>query len=1192
MPLRWRVRPQQPDLQATLARELSVDPIVAQILINRGYDSADAARQFLDAPPGELTDPDRLIDAAKAADRLAAAIRGGELITIYGDYDADGVSATSILLRGLSALGGRVAFYIPSRFAEGYGLNDPALARIGSEGGRLVVAVDCGVGAVDEIARAASRGQQLIVVDHHLPPAELPPAFAIVDPKRALHPSAASGAGRSDSEATFSDYCAAGLAFQLLRAVRSRLGRADLPEDVLDLAALGTIADVVPLVGDNRILARWGLAKMASTPTPGLAALIRAAELSGPLSARHVSFSLAPRINAAGRLGDASVAVRLLTTGDPAEAETLAAGLDAENRRRQAINEQILAEAVEQVESRKLAEGPAIVLSAAGWHAGVIGIVASHLVERYYRPVVMIAVDGAIGKGSGRSIAGLHLVETLSECGDLLERFGGHAMAAGLTIDAARIDEFGRRFTEAAGLRLTPDALVPSLQIDAEVPLGSVTESLAGQLERLAPFGAGNPEPVLAVRGVRAVTTRVLGDGLHLKLGVTDGTAYAEAIGFRLGDASELLAFTQAELDLAFTVALDRWNDKPRVQLVVRDLQTPGVDLDAVLMDGGLLIDRLFTRAGDYLANGALGIEDAAAFYTKVAGVSYDDRQTTVAALAAGDALVLTREPDNAHDPHAIRVSTTAGEQVGYLSARLAARLAPLVDAGERYTATVSQVTGGGDRHHGVNVYIRRAERWTADDHPGRATRAALASAEDDELIERLRAHLLRGRRLRAAQLEAIHAVLGGRSVHAVFGAGKARTSVIEVSAAAAVIRGVSGPVVIALPLQSQVDRLEERLGPRLRRVGIRCVRAHGALLFRQRQRLLEALHDGTADVVIASHAYLLQHPVSSPLLLAETEPTIGANLLAELLQGSGRRMQVVVFSSDTAGGREVIADSFVRAGLRLSDRRGAGDRFAVCAEVAGRGEKTMIFVSSRGEAVALAQQLRGERSGESEIAYYHGGLPLRVREVLEQMYADGTIRVLVAADGFSEDVAPPDVRQVVVAGLTEDTATLAGQLGLGGLDGRQAMVTLAYRREDGQVLRAQLAERHPPREVLAAVYRAVRDLSASSEPVTWPDGPLTNALGSTVPSRRTVSIALDILAEAAVLQREFDGQHWRVSLPPDTVRRELATSLRYTEGQREYAALDAVERWAFGPLAEMLRAVAGPGVGTGAKGAIDAIDA
>lgn len=1164
MPVRWNVAPVRPDIQALLTAALGIDPVVAQVLANRGYDTPDAARRFLDAPLNALGEPDTIVDMPAASARLAAAVSAGELITVYGDYDADGVCATSILLRGLGALGGRTAFYIPSRFTDGYGLNDGALARIAAGGGRLVVAVDCGITAVDEIARATARGQEVIVVDHHLPPAVLPAALAAVDPKR------------PDAPPSFADYSAAGLVFQVLRAVRRRLGHAEFPADLLDLAALGTIADVVPLVGDNRILARWGLLRMTSAPTLGVAALIKAAELTGPVTARHVGFSLAPRINAAGRLSDAAIAVRLLTSDDPAEADTIAAQLDAENRRRQALNERMLTEAVEQVESRRMADGPAIVLSSDGWHAGVIGIVASHLVERYYRPVILIAVDRGIGKGSGRSIAGLHLVDTLSDCTDLLQRFGGHAMAAGLTLDAGRIEEFTSRFVEAAGSRLTPEALVPTLSVDAEVPLGAVTEGLARQLDRLAPFGAANPEPLLALRGVRAVSTKVLGDGLHLKLGVTDGTAYGDAIGFRLGDTSELLAFTQAVLDLACTVVLDRWDEQVRVQLVVRDLQTPGLALDSVLTDRGLLLERLFSRAGDYLADGALGIEDAPGFYTKVAGVSYDNRQPRIAALQPGDPLILTREPGNPHDPHAIAVTTREGAQLGYLSARLAARLAPSVDIGERYAATVSQVTGGGDRSYGLNIYIRRHERRGGDDHPGAVMHAALATLSTDDLVERLRLHLLRGRRLRTPQLQAVGAVLAGERVHGIFGPGRARGAVMEIAAAGAVLQG-RRPVVIAVPLQSQVERLDERLTPRLRQLGLSAVRAHGALTFRQRQRLVDALRDQTADVVIASHAYLLEHPVPAALLLADTEPTIGANLLSAVLARSGEA-QAAVFSSvlrpdEGPPTSTVVADSFVRAGLRLVDRRDRADRDEICAEVTVRGEKTIIFTATRSGAVEVAGRLRADAgTSGGEVAYYHGGLPLRVREVLEQMYADGKIRVLVAADGFSEDVAPPDIRQVVLAGLADDSATLAGQIGLGGLDGRQCTVTLAYRRDDLATLRAQLHERHPSRETLAAIYRVVRAQTAGGVPVTWPGG----ALMEQGLSRRSVGLALDILAETGVLQREFDGDRWHISLPAEAGKRELMSSLRYREGQREAAALDAVDAWAFGPLAEILRVVAG----------------
>lgn len=504
---RWLLRPGDHEASRRLAEALGVTPVTAQVLLNRGHLTPAGARRFLEAPLEALSDPESIVDVPRAATRLSRAIETGETITIYGDYDADGVTATTILTRGLASLGGRVEWYVPSRFTEGYGLNSAALERIHSGGSRLVVAVDCGVTATDEIALAAASGQEIIVVDHHEPGPALPPALAVMDPKR------------TDAESPFREYSAAGLAFQLLRAVRKRLGRAGFPEECLDLAALGTIADVVPLVDDNRILARAGLRQMLIAPTTGIAALIRVGGISGEITSRHVGFSLAPRINAAGRLGDAGQAVRLLLTDDPAEAEGIATTLDGENRSRQQLCDQILTQAIEEVERQRLHEAPAIVLAGDGWHAGVIGIVASQLVERYYRPVVLMAVAEGVGKGSARSISAFHMVDALAGCADLLIRFGGHAMAAGLTIAADRIPDFAARFTEAASGRLRPEDLVPQIAVDAEVKLSNVTDVLAHELGALAPFGAGNPEPLLAARGLQAVSTRVMGDGLHLRMG-------------------------------------------------------------------------------------------------------------------------------------------------------------------------------------------------------------------------------------------------------------------------------------------------------------------------------------------------------------------------------------------------------------------------------------------------------------------------------------------------------------------------------------------------------------------------------------------------------------------------------------------------------------------------------------------------
>ena len=1179
IPVRWEIARPLPARDA-LAQVLGVDPVVAQVLIARGYDSADRARAFLDPPLDSLPDPDGLVDVPAAAERLVRALRTHEPMTIYGDYDADGVSATSILLRGLQALGGEVSFYIPSRFTEGYGLNDAALHRLAEAGRHLVVSVDCGVTATGEIARAGERKQDVIVVDHHEPGPALPPAVAVVDPKR------------RDAGASFREYSAAGLAFQVLRAVRRRSHQPPMPEELLDLAALGTIADVVSLVEDNRIIARAGLQRMRDLPCLGLAALIKVAGVSGDVTARHVGFSLAPRLNAAGRLGDAGVAVKLLTTGDPAEADAIAAQLDAANQQRRALCEQILAQAIERVESSRLQEAPAIVLAGEGWHPGVIGIVASQLVERYYRPVVLMAVQDGTAKGSARSIERFHLVEALAECADLLDRFGGHAMAAGLTVRAERVGEFSKRFGEIASTRLTPADLVPALHVDAEVPLPAVTAALSEQLARLAPFGMGNGEPVLATRGLTAVTTRVMGDGQHLRLGVTDGSAYAEAVGFRLGDASELLAFTRAKVDLAYTVGLDRWNDTTRVQLIVHDLATPGLNLEEVLTDGRLLIERLFARAGDYTTEEPLGLEEAGAFYTKVAGVTFEGRQETVRALRPGDPLMLRREPDNPHDPHAVKVVTASGTQIGYLSARIASRLAPSIDTGIRYAAAVTQITGGGDRSFGVNIHVHRHDAPPDEPDPGQALRSSWSGLAADALVERVTVHLHRGRPFREPQRAAIQALLGGRPLRAVFGPGRGRRPVMEVTAAAWVVAG-RGPVVIAVPLQSLVDRWYERLAPRAREIGVRCARAHGALRFRQRQHLLQSLQNGAVDLLLASIEFLksigtdgeaapVQAWLRPSLLLAECEPTIEDNALDDVARVLGRPLrgdfQGSAGPAEDAlrlAAAEIITDPFPRINLRLVDRRGAQDREAMLLDARRQG-KALLYTGQRAAAIDLASRLREQNPGQ--VAYYHGGLPLRVREVLEQQFADGKIQALVAADGFTADAAPPDIRQVLIAGLPAHRGDLLEVIGSAGLDGRQATVTLLYRREDLPRVAAALAERHPDREMLAAIYRIVRAEVERAGMAAWPDDRPDAALQREGIAPRAIGIGLDILAEAGVIQRDYDGDRWRITLSGQE-RRDLLTSLRYAEGHREAEAFQEMSRWAFGPLTDILKAVAGPGI-------------
>ncbi|MDR7400790.1 MAG: single-stranded-DNA-specific exonuclease RecJ [Armatimonadota bacterium] len=1166
-PARWVVLPPAPQAD-DLARALGLHPVAARILCARGQAAPAQARQFLDCPLDNLEDPERIVDIPRAADRLAAAVRRGEPIAVYGDYDADGVCGTAILLRGLAQVGAAVRFLIPHRLRDGYGVRDALLLALADDGHRLVVTVDCGVTAVDEVARAVSRGQEVIVVDHHQPEHRLPAAAAVVDPWRA------------DAPGSFREYAAAGLAFQLLRAVRRRLGVPDLPADVLDLAAVGTIADVVPLRGPNRILARWGLHRLSTGPCAGLAALAAAAGLTGEITARHVGFILAPRLNAAGRLADAAAAVRLLTTEDPAEAGALAGQLDALDQQRRALCDQILAQALQQVAAGGLERAPAVVVAGEGWHPGVLGIVAGQLCERYYRPAVVLTIQEGRARGSARSIPALHLVQALADCADVLERYGGHAQAAGVEVRADRIEEFARRFTGAVAARLRPDDLVPTLTIDAEIRLSDLTLELAEQLRRMEPFGAGNPEPILACRGLVALATRAVGDGQHLRLGVTDGLSYAEAVGFHMGDASEVLAFTRATVDLAGALAVDPWTDPPRPHLVVRDLVAPGLDLDEVLSDGRLLLERLFARAADYLADDARAVEQAEAFFTKVVGVTFEGRQQVVAGLRPGDALRLRREPRNPHDPHAVQVLTASGVPVGYLSARLAGRIAPSLDAGVRYAVTVAQVTGGGDRPHGLNISVHRQD--DAGDLGPR--RVACAGDPPHALVDRLRPHLLGDRPLRDVQRRVVDLLLSGRPVAGVVGPAAERRAVMGVAGACWAAAGC-GLAVLAVPLASQVDRWYERLAPRLRRLGISCARAHGALGWRARQRLAGVAREGPA-VVLCSLEYLratlageAEVELRPSLLVVDCEPTIDGTTLD--LEAAGVPAAVLGGRADAVRrwmrAAEVVRDEAVRPQLGLVDRRGiaAAEREEMIARIAGRGEKTVVYVGTRPQAVELARRLREAAGGQ--VAYYHDGLPLRVREVIEQLLADGKIRTLVAAD--LPGAVPVDLRQMVVAGIPAHRADLVDLIAAAGRDGRQAAVTLACRREDVGDLRAAVSARHPARDVLAALYRAVRARAERAGEMSWPDEGLAADLRQAGIGSRTASVGLEILAEAGVLTREYDGERWRISLVPGG-RRELATSLRYAEGRREEAAAADVARWAFGPLVDILTEAAGPADG------------
>jgi len=564
---RWITRPCDWSRVEKLADALGVSETTATVLVRRGLEEPEAARAFLAAEPPRH-DPFALGDMRRAVERIRSAIAAGERICVHGDYDVDGISATAVAVLVLREAGGDVEWRLPSRFEEGYGLAAETIEKLAEQGVDLVVTVDCGITAVEEVARARELGLDVVVTDHHRPGETLPDC-----PVVATRP----------SEYPCPELCGTGVVYTLARAL---LGD-DHPvvAGVLDLVALATIADVVPLVDENRALAAAGLRTLARTSRPGLKALMRTARVDpAAIDATAVAFRLAPRINAAGRLGRPDLALELLLTDDLATARQLADTLEDLNRERQAVEERILREAVARVESwpaeRRARRG--YVLWDDGWHEGVIGIVASRLVERVHRPVVLVARSGEGWKGSGRSVADFDLHAGLAACASHLGRFGGHRAAAGLSIETECLDAFSEAFGVHADAVLADADLRPTTTIDAIVPAGALTLELAQELDRLAPFGLGNPEPTLLVASVEAAGAGTVGEGKHLRFRVRQqGRDGGSAIAFGLGGQLDRLR-DAARFDVAFRLKENRWNGTVAPQLVVRRLFDAAASYEAL----------------------------------------------------------------------------------------------------------------------------------------------------------------------------------------------------------------------------------------------------------------------------------------------------------------------------------------------------------------------------------------------------------------------------------------------------------------------------------------------------------------------------------------------------------------------------------------------------------------------------------
>ena len=570
--LRWEIAQPFEGAEA-LGRSLHVHPLVAQVLHNRGLDDPVVAGKFLDPKLTDLYDPELLSGAVEAARRIAHAVSAGQKIVIYGDYDVDGITGTAILHAILRMVGANVDYYVPHRIEEGYGLNIEAVDKLIADGAELMVTVDCGISAVQPVARAAAAGLEVIVTDHHSAGSELPPALAIV------HPSLPGG------EYPNANLAGAGVAFKLAwQVARTICGSNRVDEkmrqfllDATCFAALGTIADVVPLLGENRVLAKYGLSGLSGTEHVGLRALLASASLVGKkLDAYDVGFVLGPRLNAAGRMGHASLAVEMLTGASAERSSEIARYLEEQNTERRKVQDEITAEAVEMIESDRL-DAPgrhAIVVGSESWHGGVIGIVASRLVGRFDRPAIVFSLREDSAQGSARSIEGFNMYTALTACGEHIEGFGGHAMAAGLTIDRRKLEAFGDAFVSYASSHISDEQLTPVLKIDAAVTLANLSYDTVRNMSKMAPFGRGNAAPVVVVKGCRVLAEprRIGRSGTTISMTLGHEAASMRAVGFQMGDLAEVLVGVNA-VDVAFEPQLNTFRGQTSIQAMLRDVR-------------------------------------------------------------------------------------------------------------------------------------------------------------------------------------------------------------------------------------------------------------------------------------------------------------------------------------------------------------------------------------------------------------------------------------------------------------------------------------------------------------------------------------------------------------------------------------------------------------------------------------------
>lgn len=1143
---RWEIANVKVSLKKTLSETLHISETIASVLINRGLDNELEATRFLAVQEQTFNDSFLLKDMNIAVERITKAILQREKIMVYGDYDVDGITASALLVRVLTDLKANVAYYIPERQSEGYGLNVKAVESIIAQGARLLITVDCGISANTEIA-AVNDQIDIIITDHHRPPKRLPEAFAIINPKQP-------GCSYPDKE-----LAGVGVAYKLCQALWLTIK--DVPlMDYLEIVALGTIADIVPLLGENRLIVKLGLEALNSTNNLGLRALINQCGLHDKtIDSGRVGFVLAPRLNAAGRLDSALVGVNLLLLDDQREAERLAERLELENRQRQLIEKEILLKAESYLETVDIAAEKVLVVAGKDWHSGVIGIVASRLVDKYYKPVVIISEKDGIGKGSCRSIRGFDLYSALAKCSELLLQFGGHAQAAGLSILPENISLLHDKLTDIASGQLTENDYIPTLPIESIMDLAEVNADFLTQLACLEPYGMGNPRPVFACVGAGIFDLKTMGqENNHLRFKVKQGIETAGGLAWNMGGIIDELKEAQ-QIDLAFQPEVNEWQGKCTIQLKAQDFRSH----QKVITEVGRLF--LTEKVVDPYQN----IGQNERFFTKIVGVTFENRQDLIARLTAGQRLEIKRQPENIYDANAVAVCTLDDQVLGYLKAEIAKYLAPLMDAGAAYHAQVSLLTGSAGQNWGANILVCKEQEEACGQHK----RASIT-------IEEVRQALLGERAYHLSQMEALKSLADGKNSLVIMGTGRGKSAIFQTQAAMVAINDRKMTVII-YPLRALVNDQFINLQRMMKALGVTVYKGNGTLSTDERATLFEALQNESVDILLTTPEFM----EANLSVLHITKQRVGLIVIDEChhiaaigmrpaYQRLGKMINqlgspLVLGVTATADGQaaqlikdaleidQLIIDPTIRENLLICDVRNCTDKFGYIQSVIKQGEKVLIFVNSRKKAVEIASVFREAYPALAEkIGFYHAGLSNDWRVKVEEWFKDNTLQVVVATSAFGEGIDMPDIRHIVQYHLPFNLTTFNQQCGRAGRDGKKSLVHLLFGQDDSKLNQLILEERSPKRETIGRVYLLLKANHREETGISLTNSQivaLMHAQYHQCCSESGISVCLKILEELGLLMRDtFNGKRkiYFNSIPK--VKLDLQQSSTFVEGVNE----------------------------------------